>query len=245
MKKILIFTLILILSCSQAESFVNERDNTQSVSATPSVPPVVSTNDDLKSLEERLTKLESAIENNTLALENLTAIENNTLALEKLTKSISSSNVISVENNSPLVVEIDKSDEEDYGKSPNNPVVEGKPITINIFEDMIKQISEEKISRTIYVTPKSIIEFQGDVDEITQVSEQDYFFGDLGFTYANSKIKLPALFPIANNLMSLIQNENKLEFKFTVEPPKNGPPDLILQMFIGQTFEFEYIILNQ
>ena len=232
MKKILIFTVIFLLSCSQAESFVNERDNTQSVSATPSVPPVVSTNDDLKSLEERLTKLESAI-------------ENNTLALEKLTKSISSSNVISVENNSPLVVEIDKSDEEDYGKSPNNPVVEGKPITINIFEDMIKQISEEKISRTIYVTPKSIIEFQGDVDEITQVSEQDYFFGDLGFTYANSKIKLPALFPIANNLMSLIQNENKLEFKFTVEPPKNGPPDLILQMFIGQTFEFEYIILNQ
>jgi len=68
-----------------------------------------------------------------------------------------------------------------------------------------------------------------------------YFVGDLGFTYANSKIKLPALFPIANNLNSLIQNENKLEFKFTVEPPKNGPPDPIVQMFIGQTFEFEYI----
>ena len=227
MKKILIFTVIFLLSCSQAESFVNERDDTQSVSATPSMEPIASTNDDLKSLEERLTKLESAI-------------ENNTLALEKLTKSISSSNVISVENNSPLVVEIDKSDEEDYGKSPNNPVTKAKPMKINLLEDLLLSLGEEKISNTIYANLNSIIEFGG-LDEITQVSEQDYFFGDLGFTYANSKIKLPALFPIANNLNSLIQNENKLEFKFTVEPPKNGPPDPIVQMFIGQTFEFEYI----
>ena len=99
MKKILIFTLILILSCSQAESIL-EKEDSESDSANSSNESIASTNDNLKSLEERLAKLESTIENNTLALENLS-------------KAISSSGAISVENNSPLVVEIDKSDEED------------------------------------------------------------------------------------------------------------------------------------
>ena len=118
MKKILIFTLILILSCSQAESIL-EKEDSESDSANSSNEPIASTNDNLKSLEERLAKLESTIENNTLAL---STIENNTLALENLSKAISSSGAISVENNSRLVVEIDKSDEEDYGKSPNNHI---------------------------------------------------------------------------------------------------------------------------
>jgi len=233
MKKILIFTLIFLLSCSQAESFVNERDNTQSVSATPSVPPVVSTNDDLKSLEERLTKLESAI-------------ENNTLALEKLTKSISSSNVISVENNSPLVEEIDKSDEEDYGKSPNNPVTKAKPMKINLLEDLLLSLGEEKISNTIYANQNSTIEFEG-LAEITiddkKISKSiPWVFGNSGFfdEFDGGILKLPDTLHIGSNVTKLMLNSNIFEFTHTIDydPSKD---DEIKKQFHGQTFEFEYI----
>ena len=120
---LLIFT-ILIFSCSGAESIL-ERDNSQSVSATPSIEPISSTNEELKSIEERLTELESAIEKNTIALENLS-------------KSISSANIISDQNNPPLVEEIEKSDEEDYGKSPNNPVKVGKPLEVDLLSDLLE-----------------------------------------------------------------------------------------------------------
>ena len=104
MRHLLLIFTILLVSCSGAESIL-ERDNTQSVSATPSIEPIASTNDDLKSLEERLAELESAIENNTLALENLS-------------KSISSANLISDQNNSTTSSYLGYEDE-DYGKSPN------------------------------------------------------------------------------------------------------------------------------
>ena len=72
MKKILIFTLIFLLSCSQAESFVNERDNTQSVSATPSAPPV-----DFKGLEKEIKILQTQIKKNTETLEEVkSSLEN-------------------------------------------------------------------------------------------------------------------------------------------------------------------------
>ena len=130
MRHLLLIFTILIFSCSGAESIL-ERDNTQSVSATPSIEPIASTNDDLKSLEERLTELESAIENNTLALENLS-------------KSISSANIISDQNNPPLVEEIEKSDEEDYGKSPNNPVKVGKPLEVDMLSDLLEIMGDSK-----------------------------------------------------------------------------------------------------
>ena len=87
MKKILIFTLILILSCSQAESFVNERDDTQSVSATPSVPPVVSKKDnsaELDILHKELKLVQKQIKENTELLEKLIFLNEDRLIEEKI-----------------------------------------------------------------------------------------------------------------------------------------------------------------
>ena len=87
MKKILIFTVIFLLSCSQAESFVNERDNTQSVSATPSVPPVVSKKDnsaDLDILHKELKLVQKQIKENTELLEKLIFLNEDRLIEEKI-----------------------------------------------------------------------------------------------------------------------------------------------------------------
>jgi len=62
---LIIFLAIFSISCSSNPS--NEAINGKSnILSTNTSEPMASTNDDLKSLEERLTKLESAIENNTL-----------------------------------------------------------------------------------------------------------------------------------------------------------------------------------
>ena len=230
MKKILIFTLILILSCSQAESIL-EKEDSESDSANSSNESIASTNDNLKSLEERLAKLESTIENNTLALENLS-------------KAISSSGAISVENNSPLVVEIDKSDEEDYGKSPNNPVKSGKPMKINLMEDSLLSWGEEKISHTIYADTNATIEFEG-MDEITIDTEKYHstfplVFGNSGWIPDSGIVKLPDTFPLSGNLQTLMKNDNILEFTHTIDCDAGGC-DSIKKMLHGQTFEFEYI----
>ena len=231
MKKILIFTLILILSCSQAESIL-EKEDSESDSANSSNEPIASTNDNLKSLEERLAKLESTIENNTLALENLS-------------KAISSSGVISVENNSPLVVEIDKSDEEDYGKSPNNPVKSGKPMKINLVNDFMLSLGEEKISNTIYADTNATIEFEG-MDEITIDAEKYHstfplVFGNSGWIPDSGIVKLPDTFMTGNNLKNLMKNDNILEFTHTVDCDRHGCDTFEQKQFHGQTFEFEYI----
>ena len=87
MKKILIFTVIFLLSCSQAESFVNERDNTQSVSATPSVPPVVSKKDnsaELDILHKELKLVQKQIKENTELLEKLIFLNEDRLIEEKI-----------------------------------------------------------------------------------------------------------------------------------------------------------------
>ena len=195
----------------------------------------------MKSLEERLAKLESTIENNTLAL---STIENNTLALENLSKAISSSGAISVENNSPLVVEIDKSDEEDYGKSPNNPVKSGKPMKINLMEDSLLSWGEEKISHTIYADTNATIEFEG-MDEITIDTEKYHstfplVFGNSGWIPDSGIVKLPDTFPLSGNLQTLMKNDNILEFTHTIDCDAGGC-DSIKKMLHGQTFEFEYI----
>ena len=227
MKKILIFTLILILSCSQAESIL-EKEDSESDSANSSNEPIASINDNLKSLEERLAKLESTIENNTLALENLS-------------KAISSSGAISVENNSPLALEIDKSDEEDYGKSPNNPVKSGKPMKINLMEDSLLSWGEEKISHNIYANPDATIEFEG-MDEITidwKKYSSTLFFNNYGY-FDGGNLKLPDTFPLQPNFLALMNNNNILEFTHTIDCDAGGC-DSIKKMLHGQTFEFEYI----
>ena len=231
MKKILIFTLILILSCSQAESIL-EKEDSESDSANSSNESIASTNDNLKLLEERLAKLESTIENNTLALENLS-------------KAISSSGAISVENNSPLVVEIDKSDEEDYGKSPNNPVKSGKPMKINLVNDFMLSLGEEKISNTIYADTNATIEFEG-MDEITIDAEKYHstfplVFGNSGWIPDSGIVKLPDTFNRFNNLQNLMKNDNILEFTHTVDCDRHGCDTFQQKQFHGQTFEFEYI----
>ena len=231
MKNLLIFTLILILSCSQAESIL-EKEDSESDSANSSIEPIASTNDNLKSLEERLAKLESTIENNTLALENLS-------------KAISSSGAISVENNSPLALEIDKSDEEDYGKSPNNPVKSGKPMKINLLNDWLLSFGEEKTSNTIYADTNATIEFEG-MDEITIDAEKYHstfplVFGNSGWIPDSGIVKLPDTFPLSGNLQTLMKNDNILEFTHTVDCDRHGCDTFQQKQFHGQTFEFEYI----
>tara|TARA_B100000579_G_C22582648_1_gene734247 strand:- start:54 stop:755 length:702 start_codon:yes stop_codon:yes gene_type:complete len=232
MRHLLLIFTILLVSCSGAESIL-ERDNTQSVSATPSIEPIASTNDDLKSLEERLTELESAIENNTLALENLS-------------KSISSANLISDQNNSTISSYLGYEDE-DYGKSPNNPILEGYPLKIDLREEFIKAFNKEKkSSSTIYWKGEGAnIEFFGDGEEITIVSKEQLFFSDLGFISGDSKIKLPATFPINNNLKSLNENDMTIVLEITVAPPEgNSPIDPVYMMLIGESFEYEYTFKN-
>ena len=232
MRHLLLIFTILLVSCSGAESIL-ERDNTQSVSATPSIEPIASTNDDLKSLEERLAELESAIENNTLALENLS-------------KSISSANLISDQNNSTTSSYLGYEDE-DYGKSPNNPILEGYPLKIDLREEFIKALNKKKkSSSTIYWKGEGAnIEFFGDGEEITIVSKEQLFFSDLGFISGDSKIKLPATFPINNNLKSLNENDMTIVLEITVAPPEgNSPIDPVYMMLIGESFEYEYIFKN-
>ena len=231
MKYLLLIFTILIFSCSGAESIL-ERDNSQSVSATPSIEPISSTNEELKLIEERLTELASAIENNTIALENLS-------------KSISSANIISDQNNPPLVEEIEKSDEEDYGKSPNNPVKSGKPMKINLVNDFMLSLGEEKISNTIYADTNATIEFEG-MDEITIDAEKYHstfplVFGNSGWIPDSGIVKLPDTFNRFNNLQNLMKNDNILEFTHTVDCDRIGCDTFEQKQFHGQTFEFEYI----
>lgn len=87
MKYILLTFLIFIISCSQAESFVNERDNTQSVSATPSVSPVVSKKDnsaELDILHKELQLVQKQIKENTELLEKLIFLNEDRLIEEKI-----------------------------------------------------------------------------------------------------------------------------------------------------------------
>lgn len=231
MKYLLLIFTILIFSCSGAESIL-ERDNSQSVSATPSIEPISSTNEELKLIEERLTELASAIENNTIALENLS-------------KSISSANIISDQNNPPLVEEIEKSDEEDYGKSPNNPVKSGKPMKINLVNDFMLSLGEEKISNTIYADTNATIEFEG-MDEITIDADKYHstfplVFGNSGWIPDSGIVKLPDTFNRFNNLQNLMKNDNILEFTHTVDCDRIGCDTFEQKQFHGQTFEFEYI----
>jgi len=224
MKYILLTFLIFIISCSEAESIL-ERDNSQSVSATPSTEPFNSSNEDLKSLEDRIKKLESVI-------------ENNTLALEKLTKSLESSNSVSVQNNNSNDVIVAK-DSKTYGKTIDNPVVENEALKINLIGDLF---SKDSINLYVSSVDSQII-FEG-VDEIIQTSEEITFItsDNLPVTsYKEAKISLPKTYILGDNLLS---NKGIVKFKHKViyNPKKDGQ-DIIKQGLHGATFDFEYHII--
>ena len=224
MKYILLTFLIFIISCSEAESIL-ERDNSQSVSATPSTEPFNSSNEDLKSLEDRIKKLESVI-------------VNNTLALEKLTKSLESSNSVSVQNNNSNDVIVAK-DSKTYGKTIDNPVVENEALKINLIGDLF---SKDSINLYVSSVDSQII-FEG-VDEITQTSEEITFItsDNLPVTsYKEAKISLPKTYILGDNLLS---NKGIVKFKHKViyNPKKDGQ-DIIKQGLHGATFDFEYHII--
>ncbi len=224
MKYILLTFLIFIISCSEAESIL-ERDNSQSVSATPSTEPFNSSNEDLKSLEDRIKKLESVI-------------ENNTLALEKLTKSLESSNSVSVQNNNSNDVIVAKNSKT-YGKTIDNPVVENEALKINLIGDLF---SKDSINLYVSSVDSQII-FEG-VDEITQTSEEITFItsDNLPVTsYKEAKISLPKTYILGDNLLS---NKGIVKFKHKViyNPKKDGQ-DIIKQDLHGATFDFEYHII--
>ena len=242
MRHLLLIFTILLVSCSGAESIL-ERDNTQSVSATPSIEPIASTNDDLKSLEERLTELESAIENNTLALENLS-------------KSISSANIISDQNNPPLVEEIEKSDEEDYGKSPNNPVKVGKPLEVDMVSDLFEIMGDSKYISKIYLEKDAEVIF-GPADGYPNNSESDVFI--------NKTETFPTAVPInfedaqTNKPISLsYKDEYELPLKFSLSNNSGiagnhliKNPLMIDLMVIsdgavikGQVFNYKYLFIE-
>ncbi len=224
MKYILLTFLIFIISCSEAESIL-ERDNSQSVSATPSTEPFNSSNEDLKSLEDRIKKLESVI-------------ENNTLALEKLTKSLESSNSVSVQNNNSNDVIVAKNSKT-YGKTIDNPVVENQALKINLIGDLF---SKDSINLYVSSVDSQII-FEG-VDEIIQTSEEITFItsDNLPVTsYKEAKISLPKTYILGDNLLS---NKGIVKFKHKViyNPKKDGQ-DIIKQDLHGATFDFEYHII--
>ncbi len=224
MKYILLTFLIFIISCSEAESIL-ERDNSQSVSATPSTEPFNSSNEDLKSLEDRIKKLESVI-------------ENNTLALEKLTKSLESSNSVSVQNNNSNDVIVAKNSKT-YGKTIDNPVVENEALKINLIGDLF---SKDSINLYVSSVDSQII-FEG-VDEIIQTSEEITFItsDNLPVTsYKEAKISLPKTYILGDNLLS---NKGIVKFKHKViyNPKKDGQ-DIIKQDLHGATFDFEYHII--
>jgi hypothetical protein len=225
MKYILLTFLIFIISCSEAESIL-ERDNSQSVSATPSTEPFNSSNEDLKSLEDRIKKLESVI-------------ENNTLALEKLTKSLESSNSVSVQNNNSNDVIVAKNSKT-YGKTIDNPVVENQALKINLIGDLF---SKDSINLYVSSVDSQII-FEG-VDEITQTSEEITFItsDNLPVTsYKEAKISLPKTYILGDNLLS---NKGIVKFKHKViyNPEKDGIQDIVKQTLHGNTFDFEYHII--
>jgi len=222
MKYILLTFLIFIISCSEAESIL-ERDNSQSVSATPSIEPIASTNDDLKSLEERLTELESAIENNTLALENLST-------------SISSANLISGQNNSPLVVEIEKSNEEDYGKSANNPVKVGKPLEVDMESDLFEIIGDSGYISKIYLEKDAEVIF-GPVDGYPIKSKSDVFINRTEFSL------FPLNFEDAQTNEPIVlfdKDEYQLPVKFSLS--NNG---FYIAYFSTQPLIFDVMVLSE
>ena len=237
MKYILLTFLIFIISCSEAESIL-ERDNSQSVSATPSIEPMASTNDDLKSLEERLTELESAIENNTLALENLST-------------SISSANLISGQNNSPLVVEIEKSNEEDYGKSANNPVKVGKPLEVDMESDLFEIIGDSGYISKIYLEKDAEVIF-GPVDGYPIKSKSDVFINRTEFSlfplnfedaqtnepivlFDKDEYQLPVKFSLSNN--------NFYKAYFSTQPLIFDVMVLSEKSFEGVVFKYKYLFI--
>jgi len=192
----------------------------------------------LKSLEDRIKKLESVIENNTLALELESVIENNTLALEKLTKSLESSNSVSVQNNNSNDVIVAK-DSKTYGKTIDNPVVENEALKINLIGDLF---SKDSINLYVSSVDSQII-FEG-VDEIIQTSEEITFItsDNLPVTsYKEAKISLPKTYILGDNLLS---NKGIVKFKHKViyNPKKDGQ-DIIKQGLHGATFDFEYHII--
>ena len=238
MRHLLLIFTILIFSCSGAESIL-ERDNSQSVSATPSIEPISSTNEELKLIEERLTELASAIENNTIALENLS-------------KSISSANIISGQNNPPLVEEIEKSDEEDYGKSPNNPVKVGKPLEVDMVSDLFEIMGDSKYISKIYLEKDAEVIF-GPADGYPNNSESDVFINRTEFS------KFPLNFEVAQTNEPIVlfdKDEYQLPLKFSLSNNNSYKPyfinnplifDLMVisdgAVFKGQVFNYKYLFI--
>ena len=242
MRHLLLIFIILIVSCSGAESIL-ERDNSQSVSATPSIEPISSTNEELKLIEERLTELASAIENNTIALENLS-------------KSISSANIISDQNNPPLVEEIEKSDEEDYGKSPNNPVKVGKPLEVDMVSDLFEIMGDSKYISKIYLEKDAEVIF-GPADGYPNNSESDVFINKT----ETSPIAVPINFEDAqtNKPISLsYKDEYELPLKFSLSNNSGVAGNhliknpLIFDLMVisdgavlkGQVFNYKYLFIE-
>ena len=233
MKYILLTFLIFIISCSEAESIL-ERDNSQSVSATPSIEPMASTNDDLKSLEDRIKKLESVI-------------ENNTIVLDELSNLISSSTIV-VQSNNPTeenseTIDSTKFSQADYGRTADNPVVENIPLKMNTADDLrwtfLSGISEIEI----YVSSmQSEIIFEG-FDEVIHASESNFTFINTDnspfTTIKGDKITLPKRFRLGLN-MSQNKGIIKLKHKYIHDPKSEVGIGLSFDGFI---FEFEYHII--
>ncbi len=242
MRHLLLIFTILIFSCSGAESIL-ERDNSQPVSATPSIEPISSTNEELKLIEERLTELASAIENNTIALENLS-------------KSISSANIISDQNNPPLVEEIEKSDEEDYGKSPNNPVKVGKPLEVDMVSDLFEIMGDSEYISKIYLEKDAEVIF-GPADGYPNNSKSDVFI--------NKTETFPFAVPInfedaqTNKPISLsYKDEYELPLKFSLSNNSGIAGNHLIEnplmidlmvisdgaVFKGQVFNYKYLFIE-
>ncbi|MBI62969.1 MAG: hypothetical protein CL775_02975 [Chloroflexi bacterium] len=155
-----------------------------------------------------------------------------------MTKSLESSNSVSVQNNNSNDV-IVATNSKTYGKTIDNPVVENQALKINLIGDLF---SKDSINLYVSSVDSQII-FEG-VDEITQTSEEITFItsDNLPVTsYKEAKISLPKTYILGDNLLS---NKGIVKFKHKViyNPEKDGQ-EIVKQTLHGNTFDFEYHII--
>ena len=180
---LIIFLAIFSISCSSNPSneAINDKSN---ILSTNTSEPITSTNDDLKSLEERLTKLESAIENNTLEPTETSTNDDLKSLEERLTKlesAIENNTLEPTETSKPVIKElitpIKASEPIETSKPVIKELITPTPISKEnaiFFENLeFESYIREKINKTsTYFDPHITLE---DISNIKEIKIGDHF----------------------------------------------------------------------
>ena len=180
---LIIFLAIFSISCSSNPSneAINDKSN---ILSTNTSEPIASTNDDLKTLEERLTKLESAIENNTLKPTETSTNDDLKSLEERLTKlesAIENNTLEPTETSKPVIKElitpIKASEPIETSKPVIKELITPTPISKEnaiFFENLeFESYIREKINKTsTYFDPHITLE---DISNIKEIKIGDHF----------------------------------------------------------------------